>query len=97
MTQLSEVSVRVGKAGLTDSVIALIRTQLKKKKIIKIKFLSSAITGNKKALATQLENRVPCHVVHKVGFVVIVERVSISNHFNNRNKVTFSKVFAIRK
>ena len=75
ITQLSETSVRIGKAGLTDSVIAQIRSVLKRKKVIKIKFFASAVGDHKKALFEQLEMRVPCIVVHKVGFVVIIERI----------------------
>ncbi|MCX8173242.1 MAG: YhbY family RNA-binding protein [Thermoplasmata archaeon] len=36
-----EATVRVGKNGLTDSVINEIRNQLKKRKVIKIKFLKT--------------------------------------------------------
>jgi len=75
ITQLSETSVRIGKAGLTDTVLAQIRSTLKKKKVIKIKFFASAVGDHKKELFNKLENQVPCRIVHKVGFVVIVERL----------------------
>lgn len=75
ITQLSETSVRIGKAGLTDSVLAQIRTVLKRKKVIKIKFFATAVGDHKKELFSKLENMVPCKIVHKVGFVAIIERL----------------------
>ena len=49
---------------------------LKKKKVIKVKFFASAVGDHKKELFNKLQNLVPCRIVHKVGFVVIVERLN---------------------
>lgn len=68
-----ETDVRVGKEGLSEAVIKHIRTMLKKRKILKIKFLPSA-SADKKELASKLEQALPCKIVHKIGFVIIIQR-----------------------
>jgi len=68
-----EPIINVGKAGLTDSVIEEIKVQLKKRKLIKIKFLKSAIENkDKKQLAQELAEKTESNIIHKVGFVVVL-------------------------
>ncbi len=70
-----EPTVRIGKAGITDTVVDDVKKQLKKKKIIKVKFLPAAVTDNKKALAKELAQKVNAKIIHQVGFVVVLERL----------------------
>jgi RNA-binding protein len=70
---LLEPIINVGKAGLTDSVIEEIKLQLKKRKLIKVKFLKSAIENkDKKQLAQELVSKTNAQLIHKVGFVVVL-------------------------
>ena len=70
---LLEPIINVGKAGLTDSVIEEIKVQLKKRKLIKIKFLKSALKDkDKKELAQELVEKTNAQLIHKVGFVVVL-------------------------
>ncbi len=68
-------TLRIGKDGITDNTIKQAKEQLKKKKIIKVKFLPTAIKGNKKALVNELATRANAKVVHVVGFVAVLERI----------------------
>ena len=43
-----EPTIRIGKSGITESQIEEIKKQLKKRKLIKIKFLRSFIESNDK-------------------------------------------------
>ena len=49
--------------------------QLKKRKVIKVKFLPSAIKDNKKELVKDLAERAHAKVIHKVGFIAVLERL----------------------
>lgn len=67
--------VRVGKGGLTDSVVKEIMRQLKEKKIIKVKFMKS-IVSNKKQFNEIIDNllkKLPDAVIKKkVGHTVVI-------------------------
>ena len=70
-----EPILRVGKNGLTDSVIIEIKKQLHKKKLIKIKFLKAAIGDKKKKeFAKEVAERTNSILIHQVGFVVVLYR-----------------------
>lgn len=69
-----EPSLRIGKEGITEAVIKQLKNQLKKHKIIKVKFLPSAIKNNKKQLAQELAEKTNTKIVHKVGFIVVLEK-----------------------
>ena len=63
----------VGKSGLTDSAVKEIKIQLKKRKLIKIKFLRSIVKEKgKKELAQELASRTDSKIIMKVGFVVVL-------------------------
>ena len=67
--------IHVGKAGLTENAIKEIKIQLKKKKLIKIKFLKSIVKENdKKELFNELASKTGSKIIHKVGFVAILYR-----------------------
>jgi RNA-binding protein YhbY len=70
-----EASLRIGKSGITDNIIKQAIEQLKKKKVIKVKFLPSAVKNNKKELVKELAERARARIVHKVGFIVVLEKV----------------------
>jgi len=70
-----EASIRIGKAGITENVIKQVITQLKKRKVIKVKFLPSAIKDNKKELVKELAERAKARIIHKVGFIAVLERL----------------------
>ena len=70
-----EASIRVGKAGITENLVKQVKMQLKKRKVIKVKFLPSAIKDNKKELVKDLAERAHAKVIHKVGFIAVLERL----------------------
>ena len=65
----------IGKAGLKDSVVKEIKRQLKDKKLIKVKFLKSAIEGkDKKQLFNELAEKTGSEIVYNIGFAVALHR-----------------------
>ncbi len=70
-----EPAIRIGKAGITDNVVKQVMTLLKKRKVIKVKFLASAIQENKRARANELAERAHAKIISKVGFIVVLERI----------------------
>jgi len=67
--------VRIGKNGLTDTALAEIKLQLNKRKLIKVKFLSGAFEKKtKKATFDELLEKTRAKLVHKVGFVVVLQK-----------------------
>ena len=72
---LLEPVIVVGKSGLTDSVIKEIKIQLKKKKLIKVKFLRGIVKEKgKKELANELASKTDSKIITQVGFVVVLYR-----------------------
>ena len=67
------VLVRIGKSGITKQVIEEIKRHLKKKKIIKIKFLKTAINDKKKMFA-ELAKKTNSDIKKKIGFTVILAK-----------------------
>lgn len=60
--------VRVGKSGLTDSLIAEIKKHLKKKRLIKVKFLKSALVqGTVKEFAEVISEKTGSEIVFVIG------------------------------
>ena len=62
-------TVRIGKAGLTDSVIDEINKQLKKRRLVKIKFLKAA-SKQKKQLAEKILAKTGAEKISQVGFTL---------------------------
>ena len=70
-----EPVVRIGKSGLSDSVVKEIKKHIEQKKVIKVKMLRSFIgLGNKKALAEELAEKTDSVLVQRTGFVVILAK-----------------------
>lgn len=71
-----EPAVIIGKQGITDNTITQITNYLEKHNIIKIKFLPSAIGDqDKKKLAEELAARTGAKLIHRVGFVAVLEKI----------------------
>ncbi|MCX6708716.1 MAG: YhbY family RNA-binding protein [Candidatus Woesearchaeota archaeon] len=68
-------AIRIGKAGITENVVKQIITMIRKKRVIKVRFLPSAIHGDKKELVKELAERTKTRIVHKVGFIAVLERI----------------------
>jgi len=69
-----EPILRIGKAGLTDGVVEEIKKQLKKKRLIKIKFLRDAIEGTKKEFAQEVASKTDSELIDQVGFVIVLNK-----------------------
>ncbi len=66
-----EPTIRVGKNGMTDSIVEEIICQLKKRKMVKIKMLKSFADGvEKEVFFKDLEKNTRAKIVHRVGFIV---------------------------
>ncbi len=67
--------IRIGKSGLTDTVIDEINLQLKKKKLIKIKLLKSAQGEKSKLqLRDELIEKTRSILVSNIGFIITLYR-----------------------
>lgn len=65
----------VGKAGITPSVVEEIKKQLKKKSLIKVKLLRSAIGDErKKDFAKRLAEETGSSLVSQVGMVAVLHK-----------------------
>lgn len=71
--KLLEPIIRIGKNGLKDSVIDEINKHLKKRKLIKIKFLKSFIKGeDRKRIAQEIATKTNSVLIDQVGFVAVL-------------------------
>lgn len=70
-----EATIRIGKNGITSSLINEIKKQLKKKKRVKVKMLSSFIkTKNRKDAAKEIVLKTNSKVVGMTGFVFVLKK-----------------------
>jgi len=70
------IVVRIGKAGITPTILDEIKKQAKKRGVIKVKFLPGHATGkDKRAFAQELAAKTETAILHQVGFVVVLQRV----------------------
>lgn len=68
-----EPVMRIGKNGLTAGVVSEIKKQLKKNKMIKIKFLRSALGDMKrKEFAKMVAEKTNSELIQQVGFVFVL-------------------------
>ncbi len=73
--RLLPVTMQIGKAGLSEAVIKEINAQLKNKKLIKIKFLKTAIKNkDKKELFKELAKKTQSEIVYSIGFVIALHK-----------------------
>lgn len=68
--QMLHPTVRIGKNGITNEILAEIEKQLKKHKLVKIKLLQNFVlaTGkSKKEIAQRLATEMHAEVIHIIG------------------------------
>jgi RNA-binding protein len=70
-----EPAVRIGKSGLSDSVVEEIKKHIKQKGLVKVKMLRSFVGSNdKKALAEEIAEKTGSTLVGRIGFAVVLAR-----------------------
>lgn len=70
------VVLNVGKRGITESFIKEVSEHVKKKKIVKIKILRSALKEkDRHEIAEEIANRTNTKIVKLIGHTVILERI----------------------
>lgn len=71
--RMMEPLLRIGKNGLTDSVVLQVKKLVDKRKLVKIKFLRSFLDNNdRKIAAKRLVESTGAELVDQVGFVVVL-------------------------
>ena len=69
-----EATVRIGKNGITESVIEEIRSQLKSRNVVKIKFLRNSDRSDMNGKAKALASRLDAEVVDVRGFTIVLRK-----------------------
>lgn len=65
--------VQIGKSGLTESALAEIAMHMKKRKLVKIKFLKSLLeTTDKRELVETITSKTKSELISLVGFVAVL-------------------------
>ncbi len=73
--QTLEPIVRIGKSGLSSSIIGEINKNLAKRKLIKIKLLKSSLEGKEKGLmARELSEKTDSEIIEVVGNTVVLHK-----------------------
>jgi len=73
--KLMEPIARIGKNGLTDSVIEEIKKLLRKRGLVKIRILKPAFENmNKKEVVKELVDKTDAVLIESVGFVVVLSK-----------------------
>ena len=68
-----EPILRIGKNGLTETVLKDIKDHLRKRKLIKVKFLRAFIKDkNKKEVAKEIADKTDSELIQLIGFVVVL-------------------------
>lgn len=63
-----QTTIRIGKNGLTDSLVEEIRCQLKKRKTVKVKLLKKGGEEmDKKVIAREIADKTGSRIIHSVG------------------------------
>ncbi len=69
-----KATVQIGKGGITDGVKREIKEQLKKRRIIKIKFLQNADRENFKEKIEKLAEDVNAEILEIRGFTAVLKK-----------------------
>ncbi|MBI2655108.1 YhbY family RNA-binding protein [Candidatus Woesearchaeota archaeon] len=70
-----EPIVRIGKSGLSNSIIGEVNKNLAKRKLIKIKLLKSSLEGKEKGLmARELSEKTDSEIIEIVGNTVVLHK-----------------------
>ncbi len=84
--KLLEPVIRIGKGGLTASVIEEIKKHLKKKGLVKVKMLGSFLEDKDKELAVkEVAEKTDSILVDTVGFVVVLLKKNDKNIYKRMN------------
>jgi RNA-binding protein len=68
-----EPIVRIGKSGISENMVEEINKNLKKRKLIKIKFLASSLKGDdKKKLINLIAHKTNSEIIESVGNIVVL-------------------------
>ncbi len=71
-------SVRIGKAGVSERVVAEVKRQLKGKELIKVRVLPSALSGGTlNKIIAELIERTSCVACGRRGLVVVLSRKAV--------------------
>ena len=83
--QHQKAGIIIGKKGLSEGTISLIRETIKKQGIVKIKILKTALSPEYsiEMLIKDLITITEYHLVEKRGFSVIISQTSLKNKKNN--------------
>jgi len=74
-TKVLEATIRVGKNGITSNLIEEIKKQLKKRKIVKVKMLTSFVKiKNKKEAAKEIALKTNSKIADMTGFVFVLKK-----------------------
>ena len=66
--------MQIGKNGITQGVIDQLEHELDERELVKIKFLKSGLTDDKKVLAQELATKTQAKVVQVIGHTIILFR-----------------------
>ena len=69
-----KATVQIGKSGITPEIIEEIKMQLKKRKVVKIKFLKNADRRNFKEKAEFIAKRANAELVEIRGFTMVLRK-----------------------
>ncbi len=69
-----KATVQIGKSGITPEIIEEIKMQLKKRKVVKIKFLKNADRRNFKVKAEFIAKRANAELVEIRGFTMVLRK-----------------------
>lgn len=72
-SNLLAAAARVGKQGLTEKTVNEVEKLLKKRKLVKIKILKSALESkDKKEYAKELAQKTGSELIENIGFTVVL-------------------------
>ncbi len=75
MVNAEEITINIGKNGLSDNILNEINVVLKKYKKVKIKFLQSASERNNLDEATKLIlSKTQAKILKKIGFTILISK-----------------------
>lgn len=66
--------LQIGKQGITQTVIDQAKQMIQKHKVIKVKFLPTAVTEDKKKLINELVEKTGAVLKKQIGFTAILAK-----------------------
>lgn len=72
-----DITVRIGKSGISDAQIEEMKKQLRKRKLIKVKMLNSFTSSedfDKKEAIEEILTKTGAELIEKVGFVMVLTK-----------------------